>query len=456
MPLLKNQALTLLGLIVLPGLCGTTHAQSDLSTILELAEQTDPLYREAQANALSVAEGIPQARAELFFPSISFSTGLAKVDQDIELSQGVGAGGAIDFTTRNFRVDVTQPIYHWDRFVALQQADKRLQQSQLELLAARQDLMIRVSERYFDVLAAADNLAFARAEKQSLHSQLEQAKQRFEVGIIAITDVQEAQAGFDRATAAEIRASNDVENANEALREVTETYHTDLAPLGDGMPLVVPEPTDIEAWTEAAVGNNLSLGAAQLATDIAHQEIRRQNSQHMPTIDIVGGHGYNEQGGRFGGSSSTQSDIGVQLNVLLFEGGRVVSQTRQATHDHAAALERLQQTRRSIYRQSREAYLGVVAQISSVKALKQAVISSETALESTRAGFEVGTRTAIDVVAAERGLSEAKRNYARARYDYILETLRLKQAAGSLQPEDIAIANSWLDDSSDGPRPAGP
>ena len=237
---------------------------------------------------------------------------------------------------------------------------------------------------------------------------------------------------------------------------MTETYHTDLAPLGDGMPLVVPEPTDIEAWTEAAVGNNLSLGAAQLATDIAHQEIRRQNSQHMPTIDIVGGHGYNEQGGRFGGSSSTQSDIGVQLNVLLFEGGRVVSQTRQATHDHAAALERLQQTRRSIYRQSREAYLGVVAQISSVKALKQAVISSETALESTRAGFEVGTRTAIDVVAAERGLSEAKRNYARARYDYILETLRLKQAAGSLQPEDIAIANSWLDDSSDGPRPAGP
>ena len=181
---------------MLPGLCGTTHAQSDLSTILELAEQTDPLYREAQANALSVAEGIPQARAELFFPSISFSTGLAKVDQDIELSQGVGAGGAIDFTTRNFRVDVTQPIYHWDRFVALQQADKRLQQSQLELLAARQDLMIRVSERYFDVLAAADNLAFARAEKQSLHSQLEQAKQRFEVGIIAITDVQEAQAGF--------------------------------------------------------------------------------------------------------------------------------------------------------------------------------------------------------------------------------------------------------------------
>ena len=456
MPLLKNQARTLLGLIVLPALCGTTHAQSDLSTILELAEQTDPQYREAQANALSVAEGIPQARAELFFPSISFSTGLTKVDQDVELSQGVGAGGAIDFTTRNFRVDVTQPIYHWDRFVALQQADKRLQQSQLELLAARQDLMIRVSERYFDVLAAADNLAFARAEKQSLHSQLEQAKQRFEVGIIAITDVQEARAGFDRATAAEIRASNDVENANEALREVTETYHTDLAPLGDGMPLAVPEPTDIEAWTEAAVGHNLSLGAAQLATDVAHQEIRRQNSQHMPTIDIVGGHGYNEQGGRFGSSSSTQSDIGLELNVPLFEGGRVVSQTRQATHDHAAALERLQQTKRSIYRQSREAYLGVVAQISSVKALKQAVISSETALESTRAGFEVGTRTAIDVVAAERGLSEAKRDYARARYDYILETLRLKQAAGSLQPEDIAIANSWLDDSSDGPQPAGP
>ena len=173
-----------------------------------------------------------------------------------------------------------------------------------------------------------------------------------------------------------------------------------------------------------------------------------QYAQHFPTLDVTGGHGWNKQGGRFGSTSVTQGDIGVEFNMPIFEGGRTVSRTRQAEHDHRAALERLQQTRRAIYRQTRKAYLGVVSQISSVKALRQAVISSVTALESTRAGFEVGTRTAIDVVAAERGLSQARRDYARAKYDYILETLQLKQAAGSLRPEDIAIANSWLDDGS--------
>jgi outer membrane protein len=429
-----------------------THcpAISDLLVVLESAEQMDPEYREAQVQALSVAEGIPQAKADLFLPTLSFRTGTARLRQDIELTSTIGAGGIVSFTTQNYRINLSQPIYHHDRFIALKQADKRLQQAQLEVLAARQALMIRVSERYFEVLAARDNLAFAQTEKESLLSQLEQARQRFDVGLIAITDVQEAQAGYDRALASEISAQNQVENANEALREVTESYHIDLLPLGETMPLVVPEPTDIEAWTEAALENNLELNAAQLESEIARDEIQRQHSQHFPTLDVTGGHGWNEQGGRFGSTSVTQSDIGVELNVPIFEGGRTVSRTRQAEHDHRVTLERLEQTRRAVYRQTREAYLGVISEISSVKALRQAVVSSETALASTRAGFEVGTRTAIDVVAAERGLSQARRDYARARYDYILETLRMKQAAGSLQPEDIAIANSWLADGSTG------
>lgn len=430
-------------------LAGTNcDARDDLLSILEIAEQMDPEYREAQAQALSVAEDVPQAKAELFLPTLSFSTGTSWVRQDIENASTFGSGGNISFITENYRINLSQPIYHHDRFIALKQADKRVQQAQLEVLAARQELMIRVSERYFDVLAARDNLEFAQTEKESLLSQLEQAQQRFDVGLIAITDVQEAQAGYDRAIASEISALNQVENANEALREVTESYHIDLAPLGETLPLVVPQPTDIEAWTRTALTKNLELTAAELAAQIARDEIQVQYAQHFPTLDVTGGHGWNKQGGRFGSTSVTQGDIGVEFNMPIFEGGRTVSRTRQAEHDHRAALERLQQTRRAVYRQTRKAYLGVVSQISSVKALRQAVISSETALESTRAGFEVGTRTAIDVVAAERGLSQARRDYARAKYDYILETLQLKQAAGSLRPEDIAIANSWLDDSS--------
>lgn len=421
-------------------------AATDLLTVLAAAENRDPQFREAEARALAVAEGIPQARASLFFPTLVLNAGVSRVVQDIENEQAFGAGGNVSFSTENFRLNMTQPVWRYDRWIALRQADERLQQAQFDVLFARQDLMVRTAERYFDVLAALDNLAFAKAEMQSLESQLDQASQRFEVGLIAITDVQEAQAGFDRAVAAEIAARNQLENAHEALREITEAYHPDLVPLGGSMPLAVPEPADIDAWTQTALEGNYQLASARVAADVAKREIRRQYAQHLPTLDLVGGHGFNKQGGRFGSTEVTQSDIGLELSVPVFEGGRTVSLTRQAGHEHTVALEQLEQTRRTVQRQAREAYLGVLNQLSSVKALKQAVVSSRTALESTRAGFEVGTRTAIDVVAAERGLSQSLRDYARARYDYILETLRLKRAAGSLQPGDIAAANAWLDE----------
>ena len=417
---------------------------SDLMTLLAEAENSDPFYREAQNLALAAAEGIPQARAELWFPRITFEAGINQLSQDINNPAGFGAGGDISFGTERFRLNAEQPIYNYGRYVALKQADKRLQQAQLEVLAAHQDLMVRLAERYFDVLAAQDSLAFAIAEKQSLQSQLEQARQRFDVGLIAITDVQEAQAGYDRALASEISARNDIENAHEALRELTASYPDDLSLLGESVPLTTPEPADIDTWTDTALTNNLELGAALVEAEVAAREIKRQFANHHPTIDVVGGHGYNKQGGRFGSISVTQSDIGVEFRLPIFEGGRVSSATREAEHQHQASLERVEQTRRSVQRRTRQAFLGVNAQISSVKALRQAVLSSQTALDSTRAGFEVGTRTAVDVVAAERGLSQARRDYARARYDYIIETLRLKQAAGSLKPEDLAMANSWL------------
>lgn len=420
-------------------------ARTDLLGALDAAEQSDPVYREAQASALATAEEIPQARAALWLPKINFTAGITRIDQS--LSGGFSLANSSDnpsYTAKEYRVNLSQPVYHHDRYVVLRQADKRLQQAQFEVLAARQDLMLRVAERYFNRLAAHDSLEFAKAETESLKSQLDQAQQRFQVGLIAITDVQEAQAGYDRATASQISAENDVENATEALREVTANYDLDLALLGAALPLVVPEPLDIERWTATALEQNLSLRAAQTAAEISHQEIRRQYAGHFPSLDIVGGHSFNRQGGRFGSSSVDQNDIGIQVTVPLYEGGQVVSRTRAAERQNDATLERLEQTRRAVHRETREAYLGVVTKISSVKALQQAVVSSQTALESTSAGFEVGTRTAVDVVAAERSLYQAKRDFARARYDYIIETLRLKKAAGNLQPEDLAAANSWL------------
>jgi outer membrane protein len=420
--------------------------QTDLVDVLEAAEEADPEYKQAQLNALAVAEGIPQAKAALWLPSAQFRIGTSRLRQDINLSSSsaFGNGGVQKFSTRQYRLDITQPIYHHDRIIALQQADQRLQQAQLQTVSAKQAMMLRVAERYFNVLAANDNLDFARAETQSLKSQLEQAQQRFEVGLIAITDVHEAKAGYDRASASEIQAQNLVENSREALRETTALYIETVVPLGKTFQLNVPDPQNIEAWTKTALNQNIDLTAALVAADIEKNEIRRQSAQHMPSIDVSAGHGYNRQGGRFGGNQVHQSDVGVEMTVPLYEGGSVLSRTRQAQHRHGVALEQLEQTRRLVQRETREAYLGIVSTMISVTALEQAVVSSRSALDSTRAGFEVGTRTAIDVIAAERSLFQAKRDLARARYDYVLETLRLKKAAGSLQPDDLAIVNSWL------------
>lgn len=418
---------------------------ADLLALLSLAEQSDPEYRESQHNALAVAEAIPQARAALWKPQLRFTTGGARVRQDIEAEFAFGSGGGgTSFDRTDYRLSLVQPVYHRDRHMRLKQADKRLRQAQLQIDAAFQRLMVRLAERYFDVLSAQDNLSFARAERESLKGQLEQARQRFDVGLIAITDVQEAQAGYDRASALEITAENEVQNAEERLREVTGESHRALWPLGDELPLARPDPDNIEQWTETAIGQNLDLEAALVAAEIAADEIEVQRAGHYPTLDIEGGHGFNATGGLFGQNETESSDIGVRLNVPLYEGGAVSSRTRQAVHEHASALDRLERTRRAVYRQAREAFLGVVTQIGAVNALKQAVVSSETALESTRAGFEVGTRTSVDVVTAERGLSQARRDYARARYDYVLNVLRLRQAAGTLSPEVMAQANTWL------------
>ena len=433
---------TLLVAIFLMSSSGIAPA-ADLVELLKLAEHSEPLYREAQETALAVAENIPQARALLWKPELAFTVGGSTNALDITTARDP-AGRSASYEGSDYRVTLRQPVYHHDRYLRLQQADKRLHQAQLEVDASWQSLMVRVAERYFAVLGAQDDLSFARAERESLSGQLEQAKQRFDVGLIAITDVQEAQAGYDRAFAQVITAENALQNAEEGLREVTGDYPSSLWTLGEKLPLERPSPNDVGHWTETAISQNLDVAAALVATEIAEDDIAIASAGHYPTIDIDGSHGYNNAGGQFGDVQTTHSDIGIRLNVPLYSGGTVVSQTRQANHTHAAALERLERSRRATYRRARESFLGVVTQISAVQALGQSVISSATALESTRAGFDVGTRTTVDVVTAERGLSQARRDLSRARYEYILNLLRLKQAAGTLAPTDIAITNSWL------------
>lgn len=416
---------------------------TNLLEAYHMAETSDPVYKQSVASYNATLEAKPQARAQLL-PSISLSANTASNDQNISTT-GIGGSGEIGFNSHGYSLDLTQPVFQYDLFLALKQADSQILQARAELNFALQDLIIRVAERYFDVLAAIDNLEFAKGEKVSLNRALEQAKQRFDVGLTAITDVQEAQAGYDRSLANEILAENAIDNTREALREVTGEYLTMLSPLGKDVPLVSPQPDVIEDWTKTSQEQNLNVIAAKYRLESARQETKIQQAGHLPTLDLFASKGFDSSGGRFGGTDIHSTAVGLELNVPIFEGGMVNSKTRQAQQLYTQAFEYLEQQYRSAQRQTRESYLGVISGISQVKALQQSVVSSESALKATEAGFEVGTRTAVDVVASQRVLLQAQRDYARARYDYILNSLKLKQAAGTLTPEDLQEINNWLE-----------
>lgn len=415
----------------------------DLRQVYQHAEEQDPQYLGAQATYQAVLESRPQARAHYLLPNLSVNSDFSQHQQKIVVND-IRLCSDCSFNNRNYTFNLTQPVYHYDLYLQFKQTDDRIRQAQLEVDAARQDLIVRISERYFGVLAALDNLGFAGAQKNALARQLEQTQQRFNVGLIAITDVQEAQAGYDQSVADEIDAQKQLDDARQALREFAGEVGDNVAILGDKLPLISPEPADIEQWTSTALKQNFKLASAQAATRIALQEIEVQQAAHLPTLDIVSSYGTAIQGGRFGDSRITDTVIGMQMRLPIYEGGSVQSRTREAEHRHEAALDQEEQQQRSVTRTSRDAYRGVLSGISRIRALQQAVVSQQTALEATQAGFEVGTRTTVDVVAQERRLFGAKRDYAKARYDYILDTLRLKQAAGTLAPADLDTVNQWL------------
>ena len=304
--------------------CANTAYTADLVEIYGHALDSDPQYRQVAATKRAVLEQRPQALAQLL-PSLSFSANAFTNEQEIDsIFNPIGQEGKVSFGSQGYSLDLTQPLFRGDRIIQYLQSDNRIQQADAELVAAEQDLILRTTAAYFEVLAAYDNLGFAEAEKKVPEpGTLDQATQRFDVGLTAITDVQEARAGHDRAFAAEIAARNNVDNAREALRAITGAYFSDLAPLGETMPLLSPQPEEIETWTGAALEQNLNVLAAQHAVDNARREIKRQQAGHLPTVDMVARHSLDETGGRFGSYESTTSSIGVQLNVPLFQGGYV-------------------------------------------------------------------------------------------------------------------------------------
>ncbi len=426
----------------------------DLLAIYRLALERDPALAVAAAARESALEAVPQAQAA-FLPSVNGGAELDYNASKLTYDNPVAALGPINasasgmtyrYPTTTLSLSVTQPVYHREAFVARRQADSRVSQADAEYAAARQDLMLRVGQRYFDVLAAIDNLATARAEKEAVGKQLEQTRQRFQVGLIAITDVHESQASYDSAAAREIAAENQLANAREALREIVGELPRSLSVLMEDSPLISPDPADPERWSETALSQNLKLEATRFQVEVAREQVDLQRSGHWPRVDAVGSLSWADVGGATlaGGQETERAMVGLQVAVPLDVSGAVRSRVRQAEAEYTRARESLEQQRRATALAARSGYLGVVTGASQVKALKQAVVSNQSALEATEAGYQVGTRTVVDVLNAQRLLYAAQRDYFRSRYDYVVSLLKLKQAAGQISEGDLQTVNGWL------------
>ena len=313
--------------------------------------------------------------------------------------------------------------------------------------AEEQFLIIRVAEAYFTVLAAEEDLSFSRAESRAIRKQLDQAQQRYDVGLIAITDVHEAQSAYDNARAQEIQAENALGNAREALREIIGGDPGKLANLKSRIALSKPQPSDIEYWANQALDNNPVVKAAEETVEASSREVEVQRSGHFPTLDLVGNAVREEYGSappldQF--RDQETSNIGLELRIPLYSGGRTTASTSQARHNLRAERFNLESAKREASRNVRNAYRGVITGISQVNALAAAKVSAQSALNATQAGYDVGTRTLVDVLIAERNLYAARRGYAQARYQYVLNDLLLRQAAGTLGEDDIKRINNLL------------
>jgi outer membrane protein len=416
---------------------------ANLIDVYQAAADSDPALRAAKARMQSGLEGERQAFSA-FLPSINASASYSE-------AQGEQTSGDqsqdIDSESDSIGATLNQSIFNWGNFSRHAQAKARSEQARATYDAAVADFVVRVAQTYFNVLSASDSLTFAISEEKASKRQLEQAEQRFEVGLTAITDVHEAQAAYDGTRARVISARNTLNDAEEALYEITGQYYSDLQPLQDELKLLPPE-QEIDAWMDRAIANNPNVKGAMANVRATEKGIDTARSGRLPSLD--GSIRYSDSSregdqGAFTFSGSTQqTTIGVTLNVPIYQGGRVGSETRQARYDYEAAMQELDAQRLAIRRQIRNDYRSVVAGVSEVEAREQAMVSAQSAMQATQAGFEVGTRTIVDVLNSQKLLFQAQRDYSQARYDFVLSKLRLEATAGTIDEADIREVNALL------------
>ncbi|HSX70556.1 MAG TPA: TolC family outer membrane protein [Pseudomonas sp.] len=423
--------------------------KTDLVTVYNEAVKNNADLAAARANYEAISEVVPQARAGLL-PNLSAGADAMNTDSDVDTRAGEVSASRSGLS---YRASLSQPLFRADRWFQFQAAKATDQQYALQLSATEQNLILQSAETYFAVLRAQDTLASTKAEESAFKRQLDQANERFDVGLSDKTDVLEAQAGYDTARANRILAERAVDDAFQALVTLTNHEYASIEGIVHSLPVLVPTPNDAKAWVDTAAQQNLNLQASNYAVDAAEETLRQRKSGHAPTLDAVAqyekgdndslGFTNNDLASPYDGDAE-QTSIGLQLNIPIYSGGLTSSQVREAYYRLTQSEQERESLRRQVVENTRNLHRAVNTDVETVQARRQSIISNQSALEATEIGYQVGTRNIVDVLDAQRQLYSSVRNYNDARYDYILNNLRLKQAAGTLAPTDLEALSSFL------------
>lgn len=426
--------------LLLAGAFASLNAHAtDVMQAYREALANDAQYASARAALAAGQEKSVQGRSGLL-PNVAVSGAYSRNNLDSS-----NLPRAVDYSGNGYTLSLSQPLFRVANWEQYQEGKLSVAASEAQFAQAQQDLIVRVAQAYFDVLAAQDALASLQAQKVAITEQLASAKRNFEVGTATITDTHEAQARYDLAVAQEIAAQNDLQIKRNALEQITNQPAGDLATLRPGVTLQPPQPAAADKWVQSAEQQNYGVVGQQLALEIARREIKRNRAGHYPTVDLVASRSHSNQGTVTTiGATSDSTAIGVQWAIPLFSGFAVDSKVREAIALEDKARADLENARRTAAQGARQSFLGVTAGLAQVKALEAAEVSSQSALESNRLGYQVGVRINIDVLNAQQQLYSTRRDLAKARYDTLVNGLRLKSAAGTLKEEDLAQINALL------------
>ena len=421
----------------------------DLVQVYRDAQRYDAVYSAARHTLAAGRERLPQGRA-LLLPQINLSGSAqaSRVESDSR-DPAISPSFTREPRSLGYTLTLTQPLFRRQNTLQYRQAEFQVAQAEATFNQTAQDLIVRSAQAYFDVLAAQDTLELVRAQKAATAEQLAQAKRNFEVGTATITDTHEAQARYDLIVAQEIAAQNDLENRRRALQLITGKEYAELKPLRPEVKLAPPNPQNMETWVDLAEKQSYPVLIQEAATEVAALEAKRASAAHLPTLDAVATHGQTGNSASTSGQTSVGSDVttttlGLRLELPLYQGGGINSREREAAALSLKSREDLQNARRTAALTARQNYLSVINGITQIGALEQALVSSQSALDSNRLGYEVGVRINIDVLNAQQQLYSTRRDLAVARYNTITNQLRLKAAAGSLREEDLEEVNRAL------------